>query len=105
LNLADSHIQRIGHHGGLIGVGLWDDAVCGRNVEQSVDAIARAVQLAGVDHVALGSDFDGAVQMHFDARGMPLVTNALLLRGFSEADIRKIMGENLKQFLQRHLPL
>lgn len=105
LNLADSHIQRIGHHDGLIGVGLWDDAVCGRNVEQSVDAIARAVQLAGVDHVALGSDFDGAVQTHFDARGMPLVTNALLLRGFSEADIRKIMGENLKQFLQRHLPL
>ena len=105
LNLTDRHIQRIAQHGGLIGVGLWSTAVCGENVEDSIDAIKRVIQLAGVDHVALGSDFDGAVQTHFDVTGLSLVTNALLLRGgFSEPDIRKIMGENLKLFLERHLP-
>ena len=53
---------------------------------------------------ALGSDFDGAVTTPFDSSGWALVTDALLQEGFSEADIRKIMGENAVRVLREVLP-
>jgi membrane dipeptidase len=61
-----------------------------------VDNIDHAVKVGGVDHVGLGSDFDGSV-MPFgmeDASHLPQITDALLRRGYSEADIRKILGGN-----------
>jgi membrane dipeptidase len=61
-----------------------------------VEHIDHAVKVAGVDHVGLGSDFDGA-NMPFgmeDATGLPKITQALLDKGYSEGDIRKILGEN-----------
>ena len=67
------------------------------------DAIARsivaAIELAGVDHVALGSDFDGAVRTPFDATGMPLLTEALLAEGLSDDDIGAVMGGNAVRLL------
>ena len=60
------------------------------------DSINHAVKVAGVDHVGLGSDFDGA-NMPFgmeDASKLPAITQALLQKGYSEGDIRKILGEN-----------
>jgi membrane dipeptidase len=64
--------------------------------EKIVDHIDHAVKLAGVDHVGLGSDFDGAtmpVGMEDVAR-LPKITGLLLARGYRDADIRKILGEN-----------
>lgn len=61
-----------------------------------LDHIDHAVKIAGVDHVGLGSDFDGAnmpVGME-DATHLPQITEGRLQRGYSEADIRKILGEN-----------
>jgi microsomal dipeptidase-like Zn-dependent dipeptidase len=79
--------------------------VCGNDVEKTVDAIEYVTQLLGnVDSLAVGSDFDGAVQTHFDATGMPLLTQALQSRGFTTQEIRQIMGENLRDFLLNHLP-
>jgi membrane dipeptidase len=60
--------------------------------------------VVGVDHVGLGSDFDGAVTTPFDSSGWVLVTDALLQEGFSEQDIRKIMGENVVRVLLQGLP-
>jgi membrane dipeptidase len=58
--------------------------------------IDHAVKIAGVDHVGLGSDFDGAVMPigMQDVTHLPQITDALLQKGYSEADIRKILGEN-----------
>jgi membrane dipeptidase len=102
------HIERIVEHKGLIGIGLYADAVCGEGVEKNVDAIEKVINILGrargVRHVALGSDFDGGVTTHFDASGMVLVTQDLLFRGFTEQEIRKIMGENVRDFLLDHLP-
>ena len=61
-----------------------------------IEHIDHAVKVAGVEHVGLGSDFDGA-NMPFgmeDASKLPQITEALLRKGYSEDDVRKILGEN-----------
>jgi membrane dipeptidase len=64
--------------------------------EKIVEHIDHAVGTAGVDHVGVGSDFDGAFMPAGmeDASKFPRITDGLLRRGFGEADIRKILGEN-----------
>lgn len=66
-----------------------------------IDHIDHAVKIAGADHVGLGSDFDGAVMPlgMEDATHLPQITDALLKRGYSESDIRKILGENTLRVL------
>jgi membrane dipeptidase len=61
-----------------------------------VEHIDHAVQLVGAEHVGLGSDFDGANMPYGleDAAQLPKITEALLRRGYSEGDVRKILGEN-----------
>jgi membrane dipeptidase len=61
-----------------------------------IDHIDHAVKIAGIDHVGIGSDFDGA-NMPFgmeDASKLPKITEALLRKGYSEGDVKKILGEN-----------
>jgi membrane dipeptidase len=63
-----------------------------------VDHIDHIKQIAGIDHVGLGSDFDGVPFLPAGMNGaedLPLVTYEMLRRGYSEADIRKVLGENL----------
>ena len=61
-------------------------------------------QLVGAEHVALGSDFDGAVATSFDTTGLAAIVDALLDAGWSEAEVRGAMGENALRVLQRLLP-
>jgi len=65
--------------------------------EKIVEHIDHAVKVGGVDHVGLGSDFDGATmpQGMEDVSQLPKITEALLRKGYSERDVRKILGENL----------
>jgi membrane dipeptidase len=61
-----------------------------------IEHIDHAVKVAGIDHVGLGSDFDGA-NMPFgmeDATKLPKITEALLQKGYSDGDVKKILGEN-----------
>ena len=62
-----------------------------------IDHIDHIVMLVGADHVGLGSDFDGissAPRELKDVTSMPLITEALMKRGYSKTEIRKILGEN-----------
>ena len=61
-----------------------------------IEHIDHAVKVAGIDHVGLGSDFDGANMPYGmeDATRLPKITEALLQKGYSEGDVRKILGEN-----------
>ena len=61
-----------------------------------IEHIDHAVKVAGADHVGLGSDFDGANMPYGmeDASKLPRITEALLKKGYSEGDVRKILGEN-----------
>jgi len=61
-----------------------------------IEHIDHAVKVAGIEHVGLGSDFDGANMPYGmeDATKLPKITNALLKKGYSEGDVKKILGEN-----------
>jgi membrane dipeptidase len=67
-------------------------------ISKLIDHIDHIVKVAGIDHVGIGADFDGANDMPEGAQDvsmLPNITYELLKRGYSERDIRKILGENL----------
>ena len=71
--------------------------------EKIVEHIDHAVKVAGVDHVGLGSDFDGAtmpIGME-DASKLPKLTTALMAKGYSAADVEKILGGNILRVMER----
>ncbi|MEP7270725.1 MAG: dipeptidase, partial [Acidobacteriota bacterium] len=103
-NLSNEQLKRIAIAGGVVGIGFWETATCGRDAKAIARAIRYTVDLIGIDHVALGSDFDGAIAAPFDTTGLPLITEALLQENFTEIEIRKIMGENVIRTLQFYLP-
>jgi membrane dipeptidase len=103
-NLSDDQLRAIANNGGIVGIGFWDTAVCGNDAAAIARAIRHAADIMGVDHVALGSDYDGAIEAPFDATGIVQITDALLREGFDEDEIRKIMGENVIRTLQLYLP-
>lgn len=71
--------------------------------ERIIDHIDHAVKTAGIDHVGLGSDFDGATMPEGmdDVTRLPRITEALLAKGYSDKDIEKILGGNLLRVLER----
>jgi len=103
-NLSDDSVRAVAKTGGVIGIGFWGTAVCSNDARGIARAIRRAVEIAGVEHVSLGSDFDGGTTTPFDATGINLVSDALSKEGFREAEIQKIMGGNALRVLRETLP-
>jgi membrane dipeptidase len=71
--------------------------------EKIIEHIDHAVKVAGADHVGLGSDFDGAtmpIGME-DASKLPKITEALLKKGYAEADVQKILGGNVLRVMEQ----
>ncbi len=67
-------------------------------------AVSETAKTFGVDHIALGSDFDGAVTTAFDTSELVALTDALLKQGMSAQSIAQIMGENQIAYFLKHLP-
>jgi microsomal dipeptidase-like Zn-dependent dipeptidase len=103
-NLSDALMQRFAAQGGLIGIGYWHAAVCDASPEGIVRSIRYAIDLLGVEHVALGSDYDGTVVVPFDTSELVILTEVMLQQGFTETEIRSVLGENARQFLLNNLP-
>lgn len=103
-NLSDAHLQKIAAGGGLVGIAMFEQAVCGIDAAATARAIIYTANLIGIEHVALGSDFDGAVMTPFDITGLPLIVEALLQSGMSAEDVARVMGGNVKDFLLANLP-
>jgi microsomal dipeptidase-like Zn-dependent dipeptidase len=103
-NLDDELLRRIAAAGGIIGIGFWDAAVCDPSPQGVVTAIRYAIDVLGVEHIALGSDYDGTVAVMFDTSELAILTQTMLQSGFSETEIRAVMGDNVKRFLLDNLP-
>ena len=103
-NLSGDEARGIARGGGLVGIGFWETAVCGKDARAVARALRYAVNLVGAEHVALGSDFDGATTVPFDAAHLAELTAALLDADFREDEIRAVMGENVLRFLAENLP-
>ena len=102
-NLTDEEIKGVAKTGGVIGIGYWDAAVC----DTSPSAVAKAMKyvrdLVGIQHVALGSDYDGATTVRFDTSQLVQVTQALMDAGFTADEIRAAMGGNALRVIEAGL--
>lgn len=103
-NLTDAQLRALAANGALIGIGFWDGAVCSSSPRDVAKSIRHAVSVAGLQHVALGSDWDGATTVTVAGESVAQLTQALMDAGFTEAEIRAVMGENAVRFLLANLP-
>lgn len=109
-NLTDAQLRELAARGGVVGITFvpsfidpdWRDHHWPEvpPLEKLLDHIQHAVEVAGVDHVGIGSDFDGGGTVLRDAAQYPRIAEGLRDRGFSAEDVRKISGENHLRLLQ-----
>lgn len=102
--ISDEHIRGVARTGGVVGIGYWDSAVCDPTAAGIARAIRYAVDVGGVEHVGLGSDFDGATTTPFDTGGLIELVDALFAEGFSDEQVALIMGGNALRVLRETLP-
>ncbi len=102
-NLTDEEIKGVAATGGVIGLGYWDGAMCDTDPKTVAKAVKHVRDLVGIEHAALGSDFDGAVTTRFDTSGIVQITQALMNAGFSEEEIRAVMGLNALRVIEQGL--
>jgi microsomal dipeptidase-like Zn-dependent dipeptidase len=103
-NLSDAEIRGIAATGGVIGIGAFAGAVCDTTPRAVARAMRHVRDLAGIEHVALGSDFDGAVATAFDASETAVLVEALFAEGFTPDEVRLALGENTLALFARLLP-
>ena len=99
-NLSDDEIRAVAKTGGIIGIGYWDGAICDTSPRSAARAMKHVRDLVGIQHVALGSDYDGATTVRFDTSELVQVTQALLDEGFTADEIRAVMGGNALRVLR-----
>jgi len=102
-NLTDDEIRGVAKTGGIIGIGYWDAAICDTSPRAAARAMKHVRDLVGIQHVALGSDYDGATTVRFDTSQLVQVTQALLDEGFTPDDIRAVMGGNALRVIRAGL--
>lgn len=102
--LTDAEVRGIARTGGIVGIGLWDAAVCAADPAATARAMRHVRDIAGIGAVALGSDFDGSVATPIDVAGLAALTQALLDQGFSDTEVAAAMGGNAVRVLMATLP-
>ncbi len=102
-NLSDDQLRRIAQNGGVVGIGFWQEAVGSTDIKAIARAIRHVITVVGIDHVCLGSDWDGATTILFGANNIDQITQTLIEEGFTPEEIRKVMGENQINFLLSQL--
>lgn len=99
-NLSDAEIRGVARTGGVVGIGYWDGAICDTSPRAAAKAMKHVRDLVGVQHVALGSDYDGATTVRFDTGQLVQVTQALLDEGFTPDEVRAVMGGNALRLIR-----
>jgi membrane dipeptidase len=100
-NLTDEQLRAIAKSGGVAGLNFHHTFVRrrGARMRDLVKHVRHMVEVAGVDHVAIGSDFDGGTPVIKDASGMQALAQALLADGMTDADVRKVFAGNAVRML------
>ena len=101
-NLDDAQLKAMAQNGGVVGVSVVPRFVNNEGAKASfrqfIDHIEHIVKVSGIDHVGLGTDFDGfggkPIKGLEDISCVPKIAEALIERGFSENDAKKVLGEN-----------
>ncbi len=104
-NLTDEQIKSLASAGGVMGLCFYPEFVHDRepSLSKVLDHIDHVVEIAGINCVGLGSDFDGFAGALFgleDVRRLPALTEGLLQRGYGEDEVKKILGENFLRLLR-----
>ena len=101
-NLRDDQLSALGEKGGVVSITFVPSFIDAQTPSRQrlLDHVDHAVQIAGIDHVGFGSDFDGGGDLLEDAAAYPGLTEGLAARGYSSAEIAGIMGGNLLRLLQ-----
>ncbi|MDP6776163.1 MAG: dipeptidase [Candidatus Latescibacteria bacterium] len=104
-NLDDDQIRALARNGGSMGITFVPRFVAAEEptFDRLLDHIDHAVQVGGIDHVGIGSDFDGGGTLVDGAASFPRITEALVDRGYGGEDVRKIMGGNHMRVLREAL--
>lgn len=102
-NLTDEEVRGVAKTGGIIGIGYWEGAICSTDPRAAAKAMKHVRDLVGIQHVALGSDYDGATTVRFDTSQLAQVTQALMDEGFTPDEIRAVMGENALRVIRAGL--
>ena len=130
-NMSDDMLRAVARNGGVVNVNFYSvfidpafrtkadslEAAPGTGAETAIRALPRPplsvlldhfqhiIRVAGIDHVGLGSDFDGVggllPQGMDDVTRLPLIAQGLLDRGYSEADVKKVLGGNMLRVMER----
>lgn len=111
-NVPDDVLKMMKDNGGVVMVNFYSGFVCAGSrmtkractVGTVVDHIDQIVKMAGIEHVGIGSDFDGVPELPAqltDVSYYPYITQELLNRGYSPSDIKKILGENLMRAFKK----
>lgn len=121
-NLTDAMLQSIARNGGVVMVNFYNGFI---NTDYARQGMARPtkpaqtatlemliqhfehiIKVAGIDHVGIGSDFDGVDGLlpsgMEDVSKLPTITYELLRRGYSDDEVRKVLGENLLRVMERN---
>lgn len=106
-NLTDDQLRGLFSAGGFVGVNFYPiflDASGQADLDRVIDHMAHMCQVGGEAHVGLGSDFDG-IEIHprglQSAQDVPALLDRMRERGFSQALVRAIAGENFRDYLER----
>jgi microsomal dipeptidase-like Zn-dependent dipeptidase len=102
-NVPAALVAEIGAAGGLFGVAMSTQLLGGSSLDAAVRTIRAALAAAGPEHVAIGSDMDGALRMLIDVEGIPALTDALLESGLDERVVAGVMGGNAATLLRAAL--
>jgi membrane dipeptidase len=95
-NLTDDQLWALAENGGVVGITFVPAFVDPEapSLERLLDHLEHAIQVAGIDHAGLGSDFDGGGTVLTDAAGYPQITAGLLARGYTPDQVRQVLGAN-----------
>lgn len=106
-NLTDEQLRAIGESGGMVGVNFHGDYLVAGRPPKLSDVVAHlkhAIAVAGIEHVAIGSDFEGGITPPKEletVKGLPLLADALRASGLTDAEITQVFSGNARRLLCR----